>query len=92
MQGKVHRWRRYAFGGLITRLCRQDGVPEETVDYMVLLFITSLDVTNTKGSETVHGPTLITAERNRIDEMITARMHGLEMLRHKNSSRASSQE
>uniref|UniRef100_M1E0V4 Putative plant transposon protein domain-containing protein n=1 Tax=Solanum tuberosum TaxID=4113 RepID=M1E0V4_SOLTU len=88
----VHRGRRYAFGGLIINLCRRAGVPKESVDYMAPLFTTPLDVTKTKGLENMHGPTLITAERNRRDDMITARMFGLEMLCPRNGCLASSQE
>jgi len=91
-KARVHRGRRYAFGGLITNLCRRAGVPEESVDYMAPLFTTPLDITKTKGPENMHGPTLTTAERNRRDEMIMARMFGLEMLRHRNGCRASTQE
>ncbi|KAH0712429.1 hypothetical protein KY289_008388 [Solanum tuberosum] len=91
-KARVHRGQRYAFGGLITNLCRRAGVPEETVDYMAPLFTTPLDITKTKGPENMHGPTLTTAERNRRDEMIMARMFGLEMLRHRNGCRASTQE
>ncbi|KAG5576787.1 hypothetical protein H5410_056921 [Solanum commersonii] len=59
----------------------QARVPKESVDYMAHLFTTSLDVTKTKGPENIHGPTLTTTERNRRDDMITAYMFGLEMLR-----------
>uniref|UniRef100_M1D8X4 Putative plant transposon protein domain-containing protein n=1 Tax=Solanum tuberosum TaxID=4113 RepID=M1D8X4_SOLTU len=91
-KARVHRGRRYAFGGLITNLCRRAGVPEESVDYMAPLFTTPLDITKTKGPENMHGPTLTTAERNRRDEMIMALMFGMEMLRHRNGCRASTQE
>ncbi|KAH0710902.1 hypothetical protein KY284_012329 [Solanum tuberosum] len=64
-KARVHRGRRRA------------GVPEESVDYMVPLFTTPLDVTNTKGPENMHGSTLTTTERNRRDEMIMARTFGL---------------
>ncbi|KAG5592144.1 hypothetical protein H5410_042658 [Solanum commersonii] len=57
---RVHRGRRYAFGGLITNLYRRAGVPEKSLV--------------------------------RRDEMIMARMFGLEMLRHRNGCRASTQE
>uniref|UniRef100_M1DQL3 Putative plant transposon protein domain-containing protein n=1 Tax=Solanum tuberosum TaxID=4113 RepID=M1DQL3_SOLTU len=67
-------------------------VPEESVDYMAPLFTTPLDVTKTKRPENMHGPTLTTAERNRRDEMIMALMFGMEMLRHRNGCRASTQE
>ena len=80
---RVHR-KRSMFLVDITKLCRQAGIPEENVDYMVLLFTTPLDVTKTEGPETVHGSTLTTAECNRRDDMITARIYGLEMMRHTN--------
>ncbi|KAG5620256.1 hypothetical protein H5410_005474 [Solanum commersonii] len=66
-KARVHRGRRYAFGRLITNLCRQAGVPKESVDYIAPLFTTPLDVTKTKGPKNMHGPTLTTAERNRRD-------------------------
>ncbi|KAH0761031.1 hypothetical protein KY290_017104 [Solanum tuberosum] len=91
-KARVHRGRRYTFGGLITNFCRRAGVPKESVDYMAPLFTTPLDITKTKGPENMHGPTLTTAERNRRDEMIMACMFGLEMLRHRNGCRASTQE
>lgn len=37
---------------------------------MAPLFTTPLDVTKTKVSEAVHGPTFTTTERNRRDDMI----------------------
>ncbi|KAG5620145.1 hypothetical protein H5410_005363 [Solanum commersonii] len=73
-KARVHRGRRYTFGGLITNLCRRAGVPNESVDYMAPLFTAPLDVTNTKGPENMHGPTLTTTEHNWRDEMIMARM------------------
>uniref|UniRef100_M1DNK7 Putative plant transposon protein domain-containing protein n=1 Tax=Solanum tuberosum TaxID=4113 RepID=M1DNK7_SOLTU len=80
----VHKGSRYTFGGLITRLCHDAGVPEEHLDYMAPLFPTPVDITRTKGPDTEFGPTLTTAERHRRDELIMARMYGLEMLRHQN--------
>lgn len=76
----------------ITKLCRQAGIPEENMDCMASLFTTPLNVTKTKGAETVHGPTVNIAERNRRDDMITMRMYGLEMMCHTNGCRTSSQE
>jgi len=55
-KARVHRGRRYAFGGLITNFCRRAGVPEESVDYMAHLFTTPLDVTKTKGPRTWMDP------------------------------------
>lgn len=91
-KSKVHRGRRYAFGGLITRLGQNAGVPEEGLDYMALLIIVSIDVTKTKGPDTINGPTLTTTERNRRDDLIMARMYGLETLLHKNGFLASTSE
>ncbi|KAK4724170.1 hypothetical protein R3W88_026949 [Solanum pinnatisectum] len=89
---QVHQGRRYAFGGLITNLCRQAGVPEESVDYMAPLFTTPLHVTKTKGPKNFHGPTLTTTECSRRDDLITTHMFGLEMLFHRNGCRVSTQE
>ncbi|KAH0758158.1 hypothetical protein KY290_021651 [Solanum tuberosum] len=91
-KARVHRGRRYVFGGLITNLCRRAGLPNESVDYMAPLFTTPLDVTKTKGPENMHGPTLTTVERNMRDDLITARMFGLEILCHKNGCHASTEE
>ncbi|KAH0696069.1 hypothetical protein KY289_013551 [Solanum tuberosum] len=46
-------------------------------------------VTRTKVPATKFGPTLTTAERHRRDELIMARMYGLEKLCHQNDCRAS---
>ncbi|KAG5586874.1 hypothetical protein H5410_047308 [Solanum commersonii] len=51
---------------------------------MAPLFTTPLDVTKTKGPKNVHEPTLTTTECNKRDDLITAHMSGLEMLRHIN--------
>ncbi|KAH0695893.1 hypothetical protein KY289_013375 [Solanum tuberosum] len=91
-KARVHNGRRYAFGGLITSLCRTEGVPEESVDYIAPLFTTPLDVTKTKGPKNAHGATLTTTERNKRDDLIMAHMYGLEMLRHKNGCQAFAEE
>lgn len=56
-KARVHRDRRYAFGGLIISLCRRDEEPKESADYMDPLFTTPLDLSKTKGLQDVHGPT-----------------------------------
>ncbi|KAG5581535.1 hypothetical protein H5410_052162 [Solanum commersonii] len=81
-KARVHKGHRYAFGGLITQICRDAGVPEENVDYMTPLYPALVDITQTKGPHTEFGPTLTTGECRRRDELIMARMYGLEMLRH----------
>ncbi|KAG5606846.1 hypothetical protein H5410_028338 [Solanum commersonii] len=86
---RVHKGHRYAFGSLITRMCRAAGVPKDNVDYMALLFAAPMDITRTKGPDIEFGPTLTTAEHHRRDELIMARMYGLEMLRHQNGCLAS---
>ncbi|KAG5595499.1 hypothetical protein H5410_036731 [Solanum commersonii] len=48
-----------------------------------------MDITRTKGPDTEFGPILITIERHRRDELIMARMYGLEMLGHQNGYFAS---
>uniref|UniRef100_M1DMQ3 Putative plant transposon protein domain-containing protein n=1 Tax=Solanum tuberosum TaxID=4113 RepID=M1DMQ3_SOLTU len=85
----VHKGHRYAFGGLITKMCRVAGVPEENLDYMAPLYPAPVDITHTKGTDTDFGPTLTTVERHKRDELIMARMYGLEMLRHKTGGRPS---
>ncbi|KAG5611385.1 hypothetical protein H5410_022666, partial [Solanum commersonii] len=71
---------------------RASGSPREECGLHGTFVHHALDVTKAKGSENMHGPTLTTAERNRRDDMITAPMFGLEMLRHKNRCQASSEE
>ncbi|KAG5619932.1 hypothetical protein H5410_005150 [Solanum commersonii] len=91
-KAKMHSGRRYAFGGLITSLCRTKGVPEESVDYIAPLFTTPLNVMKTKGPENAHGPTLTTTKHNKRDDLIMAHIYGLEMLCHKNGCRVSTEE
>lgn len=79
-KAKVHQGRRYAFSGLIMRLCLRARVPEENLDYMAPLFKVPVDMTKTKGPDLVHGITLTTTECNRRYEMIMAHIYGLEML------------
>lgn len=55
-KARVHKGRRSAFGGLITKLCRVAGVPEENVDYMAPLFPAPVDITMTKGPDIEFGP------------------------------------
>ncbi|KAH0672406.1 hypothetical protein KY290_024647 [Solanum tuberosum] len=88
-KARVHKGHKYAFGGLITRMCRAAGVPEENVDYMAPLFPAPVDITRKKGPDTEFGPTLTTVERHMRDELIMARMYGLEMLHHQNGCLAS---
>jgi hypothetical protein len=91
-KSRVHRGRGYAFGGLITELCIRAGVPQEQCDYMPPLPSTLYDVTNIKAPDYTHGPVLTTQERAKRDDMITARMFGLEMLRHRTGGRPSTDE
>uniref|UniRef100_M1DJ29 Uncharacterized protein n=1 Tax=Solanum tuberosum TaxID=4113 RepID=M1DJ29_SOLTU len=86
---QVHKGHSYAFGSLITKMCHAAGVLEENVDYMAPLFPTPVDITRTKGADTEFGPTLTTAEHHRRDELIMAKMYGLEILRHQNCCLAS---
>ncbi|KAG5605372.1 hypothetical protein H5410_026864 [Solanum commersonii] len=88
-KAQVHKGHIYAFGSLITRMCRVAGVPEENVDYMAPLFPAPMDITRTKGPDTKFGPTLTTAEPHKRDELIMANMYGLEMLHHQNGCLAS---
>ncbi|KAK4727005.1 hypothetical protein R3W88_031922 [Solanum pinnatisectum] len=67
-KARVHKGHMYAFGGLITQMCRTVGVPEENVDYMAPLY---------------------PAPCHMRDELITAKMYGLEMLHHQNSCHTS---
>ncbi|KAG5591738.1 hypothetical protein H5410_042252 [Solanum commersonii] len=88
-KARVHKGRKYAFGGLITSLCRPAIVSEENMDYIAPLFPAPVDITRTKGPVTKFGPTLTTVKCHRQDELIMARVYGLEMLRHQNGCRAS---
>ncbi|KAG5615180.1 hypothetical protein H5410_015004 [Solanum commersonii] len=91
-KARVHKGLRYAFGGIITRLCCAAGVPYESLDYMAPLFPVLVDITKTKGFDNEFGPPLTTTERHHRDELIMARMYGLELLRHQNGCRASIEE
>ncbi|KAG5620955.1 hypothetical protein H5410_006173 [Solanum commersonii] len=88
-KARVHKGHRYAFGGLITRMCRVTGVPEENLEYMAPLYPAPVDITLTKVLDTDFGSTLTIVECHRRDQLIMARMYGLEMLRHKTGSRPS---
>uniref|UniRef100_M1DK78 Putative plant transposon protein domain-containing protein n=1 Tax=Solanum tuberosum TaxID=4113 RepID=M1DK78_SOLTU len=88
-KSRVHKEHMYAFGGLITKMCFVAGVPEENVDYMAPLYPAPVEISHTKGPDTDFGPTLTTAERHKRDELIMARMYGLEMLWHKTGGRPS---
>ncbi|KAH0693290.1 hypothetical protein KY285_020387 [Solanum tuberosum] len=50
------------------------GVPKEVVDYLAPLFTRPLDVTETKGLENMHRPTLTTLEGNKRDDVITEQL------------------
>ncbi|KAG5577241.1 hypothetical protein H5410_057375 [Solanum commersonii] len=65
------------------------GVPEEILDCMAPLYLAPVDITQTKGPDTEFGLILTTSERHHRDELIMARMYGLEMLRHQNGCWAS---
>ncbi|KAG5616546.1 hypothetical protein H5410_016370 [Solanum commersonii] len=88
-KARVHKGHMYAFGGLITKMCCVAGVPEKNVDYVAPLYSAPVDITRTKGPDTKFDPTLITVERHMRDELIMARMYGMEMLRHKIGGRPS---
>ncbi|KAG5591112.1 hypothetical protein H5410_041626 [Solanum commersonii] len=85
----VHRGRMYAFGGLITCVCRSASVQEEILDYMAPLFLALVDMTKTKGLNNEFRPQLTTAECHRCDVLIMAHIYGLEMLRYMNGIRVS---
>ncbi|KAG5596044.1 hypothetical protein H5410_037276 [Solanum commersonii] len=52
-------------------------------------FPKAVDITKTKGPDNEFGPTLTTVERYYRDELIMARIYGLEILRHQNGCQAS---
>ncbi|KAG5571633.1 hypothetical protein H5410_061399 [Solanum commersonii] len=75
-KARVHKGHMYAFGGLITKMCRAVGVPEENVDYMTPLYPAPVDITAPRGltlSLARHSPW----------------MYGLELLRHQNGCHTS---
>uniref|UniRef100_M1DJS4 Uncharacterized protein n=1 Tax=Solanum tuberosum TaxID=4113 RepID=M1DJS4_SOLTU len=88
-KARVHKGHRYAFGGLITKMCRVASVPKENLDYMAPLYPAPVDIIRIKGPDTDFGLTLTTVECHRRDELIMAMMYGLEMLRHKTGGRPS---
>lgn len=83
----VRKGHRFAFGGLIAKMCRRAGVPTKNLDYMDPFYPEAEDITRKKWPDL--GPTLTIAERHRRDELIMARMHGLEMLHYSTGSRPS---
>lgn len=91
-KAQVYKGYTYAFGGIITKMCPLAGVLEERLDYMARLYPVAVDINRTKGSHTNLGPTLITVEPHKTDELITARMYGLEMLWHRIGGRSSNVE
>ncbi|KAG5631731.1 hypothetical protein H5410_003448 [Solanum commersonii] len=85
----IHKGHKYAFGGLITKMCRPAGDPEENVDYMSPLFPTPVISLEPRGSTLSLGQLSPLLERHRRNELIMARMYGLEMLCHQNGCLAS---
>lgn len=76
-KARVHKGSRFAFGGIITTLCRQDGMPDKILDYLPATDMDPFDVTNVRGLELEQGPILMTVERHMRDELITAWMFGM---------------
>lgn len=91
-KARVHRGRRYVFGGLITRLYRDAGVPKEPLDYIPRIKSNPYVVTSTRGPDLQSKPVLTIAEIYRRDEMITIRMYGLQMLTLRTSGRPTTEE
>ncbi|KAG5580182.1 hypothetical protein H5410_050809 [Solanum commersonii] len=56
---------------------------------MAPLYPAPVDITRIKWPDTDFGPTLTTMERHRRDELIMAKMYGLEMLQHKTGGQPS---
>lgn len=75
----MHQGRWYAFGGLITLLCRQAGVPEEPYDYHLEVHMDHFDVTNAKVPEPEQGPIYTITERCQRDKLITVRMFEMQL-------------
>lgn len=61
-KARVHKGHMYTFVGLITKMCRRAGVPEENLDYIASLYPAVVNVTWTKGPDTNLGPTLTIAK------------------------------
>uniref|UniRef100_M1D8F7 Uncharacterized protein n=1 Tax=Solanum tuberosum TaxID=4113 RepID=M1D8F7_SOLTU len=59
---------------------------------MAPLFPVLVDVTKKKGPDNEFGPPLTTSEYQRRNELIMAHIYGLQMLRHQNGCRASTDE
>uniref|UniRef100_M1DRA7 Uncharacterized protein n=1 Tax=Solanum tuberosum TaxID=4113 RepID=M1DRA7_SOLTU len=76
-------------GAVLKSAMRKARCTKESLDYMAPLFPAPIDISKTKGSDNEFIPTLTTAEHHRRDELIMARMYGLEMLRHQNGCWAS---
>lgn len=85
-KSRAHKGHRYAFGGLITELCHNAGVPIKGYDYFPHIKTLTYMVKNVQGPEMVMRTILTTVERFHRDEHIMARMYRLEMLRQKTGS------
>lgn len=86
-KARVHKGRRYVFGGLITELCRCASILEEPLDYFPHIEAAPYCVTNIKGLDVSLGPILTTQEKTHRDEIIMACLYRLEILRHKTGGR-----
>ena len=64
---------------------------EKSLDYMAPVYPTlvAVDITRIKGPETDLGHTFTTTKHHRRNELVMARMYGLEMLRHNTSGQPS---
>lgn len=85
----AHQGFRYAFGGLITKLCRHTCVPKDPLDDVPYIEASHYNVANINGPNVSLVPVLTIAERAHRDELIMVRMFGLEKLRHRVDGRPS---
>ncbi|MCE3051335.1 hypothetical protein HAX54_049532 [Datura stramonium] len=74
-RGKGEKWKRFYFGGLLTRFLRGHQIEEEVMDYRPRYDQKGIDVTKTKDPKGIHGLVLSIGEFHaQIDNML--RMNG----------------
>lgn len=86
-KAQVRKGHMHAFVGFISKMYCRTSVNGKFLGYMALMYPIILDIICTKGSNNYLGPILSTFKRNKMDELMMARMFGLEMFRYITSGR-----
>lgn len=74
---RFHEVHRYDFGGLMTHFLQSHEVEEEALDYILVVDMHPVDVTQMRGLYVSHGPILTFLEHHARDYEIIAHMYGL---------------